>query len=141
MAEIQTNVIERGKRNPISRYSHKKDDNKAIATWRLDLNRILQAFNVRSVTSMLSLLTLRFQREFERITHVDIRRDAANTHATVSGIHHDPPNTDNIVPSVRHDVSNAHAIVPDIRLNPLKNRDTNNKNAGVSVPCIMNVSE
>ena len=141
MAEIQTNVIKRGKRNPISRYFHKKEDNKAIATWRLDLNRILQAANVRSVTSMLSLLTFRFQRELERITRVDILHDAANTHATVSGVHHDPPNANNVVSDVRHDISNTHAVVPDIHLNALKNRDTNSKNAEVSVPRIMNVSE
>ena len=50
--EIQRHIIERGKRNAISRRYHAKDDNKAIATWKLDLNRIFHVFNVRSVTSV-----------------------------------------------------------------------------------------
>ena len=139
---IQTNIIKRGKRNVISRYFHKKADNKAIAAWRLDLNRILQVFNVRSLISILSLLTFRFQTELERNTCVDTRHDVADTHVTVSGIHHDPPNANNIVPDIRHDIPNTHAVVPDIRRDTLKNReDTNSNNPGVSEPCIMNVSE
>ena len=91
---------------------------------------------------MLSLLTRRFQRELGRNTRADIRHDAANTHATVSGIHHDPPDANNIVPDVRHDVSNTHAVVSDIYRPTLKNgEDTNSKNPGVSVPCIINASD
>ena len=142
MAEIQTNVIERGKRNPISRRLHKKDDNKAIATWRLDLNRVLQVFNVCFVTSILSLLKFRFQTEFERNTCADIRHDVANTHATISGIHHDPPNPDNIVPDAHHDVLNTHAVVPDIHPDTLKiHEDTNSKNPEVSACCATHVLE
>ena len=50
MAEIQKNIVKRGKRNAISRYFHKKDDNQAITTWKSDLNGILHVFYVRSVT-------------------------------------------------------------------------------------------
>ena len=50
--EIQRHVIERGKRNAISRRYHAKDDEKAIATWKLDLNGIRDVFKVRSVTSV-----------------------------------------------------------------------------------------
>ena len=65
-----------------------------------------------------------------------------NTHATVSGVHHDPLNANNIVPDVHHDVPNTHAVVPDIHPDTLKTReDTDSKNAGVSDPCIMNVSK
>ena len=49
LGEIQENIIERGKRNPISRRYHAKDDKEAIATWRSDLNRIRRVFNVCSV--------------------------------------------------------------------------------------------
>ena len=142
MVEIQTNIIKRGKRNPISRYFREKDDNKAIATWRLDLNRVLQVFNVCFVTSILSLLKFRFQTEFERNTCADIRHDVANTHATVSGIHRDPPNANNITPDAHLDVSNTHAVVSDIYHDTLKNReDTNSQNLGVSAPCTTHVSE
>ena len=51
VAEIQRYIIKWGKRNTISRHYHAKDDKNAIVAWRLDLNRILQVFNVRSVTS------------------------------------------------------------------------------------------
>jgi hypothetical protein len=52
MDEIQRHIIERGKRNGISRRFHKKDDTEAIATWRSDLDRILRVFKVCSVTSV-----------------------------------------------------------------------------------------
>ena len=48
VAKIQSNVIERGKRNAFSRAFHSKTDKDAIVAWRQDLNRILQIFNVRS---------------------------------------------------------------------------------------------
>ena len=47
--EIQRNVIKRGTRNAISRRYHAKDDKEAIITWRLELNKILHVFDVRSV--------------------------------------------------------------------------------------------
>ena len=49
--ETRRNVIKRGKRNAISRRYHAKDDGEAIATLRVELNRIIHVFNVRSVTS------------------------------------------------------------------------------------------
>ena len=52
MAEVQGNIIKRGKRNPISRCYHAKEDKEAIAAWKLDLNRIRHVFNVGSVTSV-----------------------------------------------------------------------------------------
>lgn len=47
IAEIQKNTIKRGKRNPISRRYHMKDDKEAIAAWKLELSRILHVFDVR----------------------------------------------------------------------------------------------
>ena len=50
VAEIQKNIIERGQRNGLSRMFHAKNDKETIATWRLDLNRILHVFNVCGLT-------------------------------------------------------------------------------------------
>ena len=60
MAEIQKNIGERGKRNRVSQMFHAKNDKETIAMWRLDLNRILHVFNVRSGTSAWPLLTAFF---------------------------------------------------------------------------------
>ena len=46
------NIIKSGKRNVISQIFHKKKDNEAIASWRLDLKRILDVFSVRFATSV-----------------------------------------------------------------------------------------
>lgn len=50
---IQQKIIEKGERNLASRIVHVMEDRDAIATWRRDLNGILQIFNVRSVLSTL----------------------------------------------------------------------------------------
>jgi hypothetical protein len=52
VAEVQGKIIEKGGRNLFSRLVHAKDDKDTIVSWRLDLNRILHIFNVRSVISM-----------------------------------------------------------------------------------------
>ena len=60
VAEIQRKVIKQSRRNPVSRLFHSTGDKDIIAAWRLDLNRIIHVFNVRSVTCPLPLLTVRF---------------------------------------------------------------------------------
>ena len=115
MTEIQGNIVKRNKRNAIFRRFHKKNDNKAVAAWVLDLNRILGVLNVRSVTSVWSLLTFRFQADVETNTHVtdvSIRHDAANTHPTVSDVRSNISDANNIVP-----------IAPCIRRTTLKRRE------------------
>jgi hypothetical protein len=52
LAEIQRKIIEKGKRNPVSRLLHAKNDKEMIAAWKSDLNKILLVFNVRSVVVM-----------------------------------------------------------------------------------------
>jgi len=47
--EIERNIIGRGKRNVFPQDLHAEDDREKIAAWRLDLDKILQVFNVRSV--------------------------------------------------------------------------------------------
>ena len=53
VAEIQDKITEKGGRNLPSRLVHAKSDKDAIAGWKLDLNRILQVFTVRSLIFML----------------------------------------------------------------------------------------
>ena len=76
VAEIQKKVIEKSGRNVVSRVFHAKSDKEAIAGWKLDLNRILHIFNVRSVGSASLSLTFPFQTEL-----------AINTHMMVSDLH------------------------------------------------------
>ena len=49
MAEIERNIIKQEKRNVTSGYLDAKDDGEKVVAWRLDLDKILQVFNVRSV--------------------------------------------------------------------------------------------
>ena len=46
VAEIQAKVVKQSQRNVASRLVHAKYDREKIATWKLDLNRILHVFNV-----------------------------------------------------------------------------------------------
>jgi hypothetical protein len=87
VAEIQRKVIKRSRRNTVSRLFRAKNDKETIANWRLELNRILHVFNVRSVISAWSSLTVNFQTEL-----------AVNTHVTVTDMH-------TVVSDIRDDVS------------------------------------
>ena len=49
VADIERRLVKWGKRNPISRRLCAKNDKETIATWKLNLDRLLQVFNVRSV--------------------------------------------------------------------------------------------
>ena len=49
IAEIQDKIDEKGGRNIPSRLVHAKSDKDVIATWKSDLTRILDLFNVRSI--------------------------------------------------------------------------------------------
>ena len=61
VAEIEKSVTKQSQRNHVSRLFHARIDKEKIAGWRGELNRILQIFNVRSVTSpTLALLTTCF---------------------------------------------------------------------------------
>lgn len=48
VADIRGKITERITKNVISRAFHAKHDSQTIASWRLDLNRILLVFNVRT---------------------------------------------------------------------------------------------
>jgi len=49
VARIQEKIIEKSGRNLLSRLGNAKNDKETVVTWKLDLNRILIVFNVRSV--------------------------------------------------------------------------------------------
>jgi len=49
VAEIERSIIKQGKRGVISQHLRAKTDKEKIAAWRLDLDKILQVFDVRSV--------------------------------------------------------------------------------------------
>jgi len=120
--EIQENIVKRSRKNAISRRYRAKDDKEAIATWRLDLNRILRVFNVRSVIPTRPLLTVRFQAELgidTRATGSAARQYAANNHTVVS--------------NVQGDVVNTLITAPNIHPTTLKSREgADNQNQAVS---------
>jgi len=117
--------IQENKRNVISRRYHVKDDKQAIASWRLDLNRILHVFDVRSVTPVWTSLTPHSQTESRIDTHAtgsDAHQDAANKHTIISDVHHDVTNAETIV-SGRSDISNSRTGASDTRRSKLKTRE------------------
>ena len=103
MAGIQGKIIKHGKQNIVSRLVHAKNDKKTIATWRLDLNRILLVFNVRPVVFLWLLLNIHIQTEL-----------AINTHVIVPGIHHEVTNAQTIVPDTHSGVADTRGPVSDV---------------------------
>ena len=55
VAEIQRKVIKRNGRNTVTRLFNSKNDKETVTAWKLDLNRILHVFNVRSVNFRLDI--------------------------------------------------------------------------------------
>ena len=49
VADIQRKLVKWDRRNVVSRHFQAKKDKKTVAAWRLDLENILQVFDVRSV--------------------------------------------------------------------------------------------
>ena len=76
-------MIKQSRRNPVSRLFRAKGDKDMIAAWRLDLNRILHVFNVRSIICSPPLLTVLLQTELAINTHTAVY----NTQNIVSEIH------------------------------------------------------
>ena len=56
-------IAKRRRWNAIFRLFQAKSDKEMIATWMLDLSKILGVFNVRFITSVRSLLTTHLQTE------------------------------------------------------------------------------
>ena len=94
VAEIQRKVTKQSKRNAVSRIVQARNDKDTIAAWKLELGRILQVFNVRSVIFTWPSLTAPFQTEL-----------AMNTHVTVSDIQHDVSRIREVIGGQVHSVS------------------------------------
>jgi hypothetical protein len=60
MAVIQKHIVKRGKRTAVHQFFRAKDDEKLVAAWRLELDGIRLAFDVRSFTSVSLSLTLSY---------------------------------------------------------------------------------
>lgn len=118
MTEIQKHIVERGKRNALSRRYHAKDDKEAIATWGLEFNRILHVFHVCPIASAWRLLTFSFQTELwtnVRTTDSGIHQGVKSKHTVIPDAHRGTPNAETTVSYARHDVSYVHPIVSDTR--------------------------
>ena len=113
VAEIQDKVIKQSGRNAASRLFHAKNDKETIAAWKLDLNRILHVFNVRSVVFTWTLLILPLQTELAMNTHTlaaDTNTLAMNTNTLVLDIHR------NVVASLGGADSQHHPV--SVMFNP-----------------------
>ena len=79
-----------------SRLFHAQNDKEAIAAWRLDLNRVLQVFNVRSVRSV----------PLSAVANISLQTELAiNTHVLVSDIHRKMVTGQEGTDGLRHSVS------------------------------------
>ena len=115
VGEIEERVAKKGKRNRAYRLFHAKNDKEMIASWKLDLIRILGVFNVCSVVFIWLLLTVHSQAEV-----------TINTNANTSTIQCDVVNTHTVV-------SNTHTIVSNIYHNMLQSQgETNSQHHSVS---------
>ena len=95
-------MTEKGRQKLFPRLALAKNDKETIASWRLDLNRILHVFNVRSACSVRQSLTPPpTQTELAINTHVVV----SDTHAMVSDTH--------------TMVSDTHAMVSNLHRNTL----------------------
>ena len=75
----------------ITRHFYARNDEKVVATWGLDLDRILHVFNVCSVTSVQPLLTSCFQTELgddrnQAVSTIRTLCHRANTHHRLESI-------------------------------------------------------
>ena len=162
MTAIQKRIVKWGKRNPLSRRLHVKDDEEAIVSWRLDLDKIRRVLDVRSFNWARSLLTFRSQAELATRTDVDVseiqhevsnanvtppdprpdvlstlvvpevRRDISNTNAVSSDVHHDVVPIHSVASEVQHDPVNVHTIPSGTYPNASKNKDAHGQNRAVS---------
>jgi len=91
VAGIQEKITEKCGRNRLSRLVQAKNDKETIATWKLNLNRILHVFNVSFFIPVRPLLlTVHSQTELNINTNVvvsDVHHGVVTTHAMVSDIH------------------------------------------------------
>ena len=108
-SDIQKKAIKEIGRNYLSQLVHAKGDKDKIAAWRLELNRILQIFNVRSVVLTSSLLTTLFSDQVV----LEHPRNSSDTNATASDTHAAVSYTRDDVSKVREEISGQVSLVSD----------------------------
>ena len=117
MGGIQGDLVKQGKRNVISRFFRAKKDKGRIKAWRLDVDEILHALNVRllSHTNMLLIIFLQSEPVIDASVVVSVARgDIVNTSTVLSdirqgsGTSHEARdggmNTHTIISYVQHDM-------------------------------------
>ena len=57
---VQKHIVKRGKRTPVHKFFRAKNDEKLVATWRLDLDKICRVFDVRPFPPVQQSLTFSF---------------------------------------------------------------------------------
>ena len=112
MGDIRSKVANQSKRNRISQAFHAKNDGQTIASWKVDLNRVLLVFNVCSIVSPRPALTIRTQTELGLniyATASDVRDGVTKTHTAVTGTH-------DVVSEVQRDVADTRVVVEDTHI-------------------------
>ena len=103
----------------VCQYFHARNDKEKIAGWRLELDRLLQVFNVSPTGYLWLLLTLHPQTELTITTHVIV----SDTQAVVSDVHRGVVNTQTIVSKVDHTVTSSHTMISEIHRTVVKGQD------------------
>lgn len=116
MAEIKRDIIVLNGRSTIANVVYSKSNKEKIAAWRAELDRILQVFKVRSITTLSASLIIRLQTEL-----------AINTNVTVTDI--------------QCDIANTKAIVSDTHRMVKRSERTDGRNASVSGRCVLTITE
>ena len=109
MTDIRTRVAKRSKQNAICRAFHAKSDSQTIASWNMNLNRILLIFNVSSVVSVRPVLTVHSQTELG----LTIRAVVTDTYIVVSDTHTAVTNTHAVVSDIHTVITDTHAVATD----------------------------
>jgi hypothetical protein len=126
VAEIQRRVVKQSKRNAIYRVFKLRGDKCRISTWKLELDKALRAFNVRSVRFVYSPLNVLLQTELSIHTHLvvsDVRRDVVNTQAMVSDVRCDISKTNAIVSAGATNTNTALANMHNVILQGVANTE------------------
>ena len=162
MSDIERNIIKRGKRNALSRQFRARDDEKAIAAWKLELDKIRHVFEVRSFACTWRLLTSSLQTELAAATDTtlsdihreayasrtntpdpqkgapgtgatQVRPDVLNTPTTASDIHHSVTDPHPILPKIQKGLSEGRTTTVNMHHNTLKDQQgRDSKNRAVS---------
>jgi hypothetical protein len=129
---MQRKVVERGKRNAVSRFFLSKDDKDKIAAWKQDLVRILQVFNVRSHCCW-EFVNLGSSIQTQLV--LDTHKEVADARVTIA-------NTETVVENTQKKVTDTQTMVADIHRKVLAGQEgTSSQNHSVGVTYHSQISE